>query len=221
MNGAARYTRREQPRDEFIRETPQLFRADRAGDHHIGHTVAPDTTPDHRIFGIFWQCGNRIHRRLHIRRGAGHVPIGLELERDGPAALARGSGGAFDPFDRQQDRFKHLNDGTVHIVGPRPLPNGSDRHTVDDHIRKELRPHIRRSGRPADQQHHKQQVGCRPVTGEIRQDSPCTTGHAARHLPSLPSGFQGVRSCAPAPAARPAAPARVPSPLGACGCSPR
>ena len=40
-DGGARDPRREQAGHEFIGKAPDLIHAHRAGDHHIGHTVAP------------------------------------------------------------------------------------------------------------------------------------------------------------------------------------
>ena len=71
-----------EPRDEFIRKTPELFRIKRAADDHIGHTISPRAAPDVRIVRILWQRGNRIHRGLHIIRCTRHVPTGLKVHSD-------------------------------------------------------------------------------------------------------------------------------------------
>ena len=60
----------EQAHDQLIRKEPQLLGADIAGDHHVGHPIAPGTAFDGGLFRLFRQGGDQADRCLHIIRGA-------------------------------------------------------------------------------------------------------------------------------------------------------
>ena len=88
-NGGARYPAIKQAGDKFIGKAPQLVHRHRAGDHHIGHAIAPRAAPHVRIIRLIGQGGYRIHRRLHFVGCAGHVPARLEFQGHNPHTFAR------------------------------------------------------------------------------------------------------------------------------------
>ena len=189
-NGGAGNTGSKQTGDKLIGKQAQLFRGNRTGDNNIGDTITPSATGHGRFFGLIGQGCDLINSGLNIVRSTGHIPARLELKRQIGTALTRSRGTAFNTFNRQQSRLKHLHNSAIYVFGTGTAPRDLDVHIVDDHIRKELGAHIGGGEKTSHQHQHKQQICSRLVAGKITQQPARSFGNIAHHGVNHPSGIQ-------------------------------
>ena len=174
-------TLREQTLSELIRKVGQLIDTHRPGDDDISDAVRPATLDDFGIIRVIRQGRHTVNGRQHIIFGPAHVVVGLELQRDPRVAFCRTRCRLGDPIQALKRRLKNLNNRRVDVFGPGAVPRHTDGHVVRNHIRKELRPHLRDRVETYGDQQHQEQIGRGPMPGEVAEDPECGPGQVTRH----------------------------------------
>ena len=96
---------------------------DRAGDHHIGHRVAPGAAAHVRVFGVVGQGADRrstASSTSSAARAMSQPGSNSSVIRARPSVERAVL--EVDPLDGQQRRFQHLHDAGVDVLGPGAVP---------------------------------------------------------------------------------------------------